>query len=265
MPEWRFFDCDVMVGRPVVPPPVFLPDAAALLNEMDYYGIEESLFYTYSFGADARRRQNKKTLEAARQSARLTPCWVLATEPEFVHERLEDHVDEMLDAGVRAARILPDEGPWAGPLRLSLYSLEKVFERLSGRRVPLLIPAEHLHTPQAAATFGFDRIDEICRAFPQLPLVLLNPKYNSQSELIALMRRHKNLHFTISTYGLFRQVESAVKMFGADRLLFGSGMPQLDPSLPVGMINYALLPAKEKALIAGDNLRRLLAAAVKRT
>lgn len=144
-------------------------------------------------------------------------------------------------------------------MSLRLYSIEKVLERLNRHRVPLLIPAEHLHTPQASYTYGFDEIDAICRTFPEIPLVLLQPRYQSEPPLIALMQRHRNLRFTIPLYGLFRQVESMAKMFGAERLLFGTNLPFHDPSLAIGLVHYGLLTAKEKTLIAGDNLRRLLA------
>ena len=54
------------------------------------------------------------------------------------------------------------------------------------------------------------------------------------------------------------QLETVVKTIGADRVLFGSQMPYWDPSLPIGMLNYAELANEQKQQIAGGNLQRLL-------
>ena len=50
-----------------------------------------------------------------------------------------------------------------------------------------------------------------------------------------------------------------VKAAGADRVIFGSDMPLLCPSVNLGMIEQANLSKKEKELILGGNIARLLA------
>ncbi|HZT30797.1 MAG TPA: amidohydrolase family protein [Bryobacteraceae bacterium] len=255
MPSWKFFDCDVMLGNTLVPQPAPLLTPRDLLREMDRFGIERALVYHYH---RLKSRMNRLTLDAAKTSPRLVPCWALSLTPIMLRENIEDHVDEMLRAGVKAARFVPDEGPAGGPMTLRLYQLEKVLARLDHHHVPVLIPGEHLQTPQMAATYGFDQIHDICSAFPNLPVVLLQVRYATQPPLLALMRRHANLYFTISWFGLFRQVESFVEMFGPERLLYGSGLPGGDPALGVGMVNYGKLTVAQKEGIAGTNLARLL-------
>jgi predicted TIM-barrel fold metal-dependent hydrolase len=246
-----------MVGRTVVPLAAPVPDVQALLKEMDHFGIERTLFFHYAFDMEVKDKMNRLTREAAKASSRLAPCWVLATNPTGINEKLEDQVDRLLEAGMKAARFFPDEGPAAGPLAIQRYLLDAVFDRLNRHRIPLLIPADNLHTSQPGA-YGFPDIDVICTAFPELPVILLEPHYSSQAQLLALMRRCRNVHFTIPLYGLFHQVENTVKMFGAGRLFFGTNLPHFDPSLGIGMIQYGDLSLREKDDIAGDNLRRLL-------
>jgi predicted TIM-barrel fold metal-dependent hydrolase len=255
MREWKFFDCNAMIGNTLVPVPAPLLDAGALLHEMDRFGIEATLFY---HNAPSKHEMNHLTLETARKSKRLVPCWVLPVAPVRVRDKIEDQVDAMLEAGVRAARFVPDEGPQAAPLTLRVYALEKVFEKLNRHRVPVMIAAEHFQMPVAANTYGWDQVNEICTAFPALPLILLQPRYAAQTPLIAAMRRHRNLYFTIPWYGLFHQLESIVEMFGPERALFGTNLPHIDPALPVGMVNYGSFTVQEKKQIAGDNLRGLL-------
>ena len=244
-----------MLGNTLVPQPAPLLTVPDLLREMDRFGIDRALIWHHD---RLKSRMNRLTLEDSRSSRRLVPCWALPIAPILLDEKLEGHVDEMLRAGVKAARFVPDEGPTAGPMTLRLYQLEAVFERLDQHRVPLLITGEHFQTPQTSATYGFDQVDAICSAYPNIPVVLLQVRYSTQAPLLALMHRHLNLHFTISWFGLFRQVESVVKMFGPERLLYGSGLPAGDPAMGIGMVHYGKLSPSEKELIAGGNLSRLL-------
>ncbi len=255
MPDWKFFDCNAMIGNTLVPVSAPVLDADSLLREMDYFGIEQALFYHTD---SSKEGMNRKTLQIAKDSQRLVPCWVMPVSPLSLEERLENHVDEMLAAGVKAARLVPDEGPQAAPMTLRVYALEKVFDRLNQHRVPIMLAAEHFQTPLADSTYGWDQVNAICTNFPDIPVILLQPRYAAQAPLIALMRRHPNLHFTIPWFGLFRQVEAMVQMFGPERALFGTNLPHIDPALPVGMVSYGLLTTEQKKLIAGENLHRLL-------
>jgi predicted TIM-barrel fold metal-dependent hydrolase len=255
MLDWRFIDCNAMIGNTLVPPPAPLLTGDALLREMDRFGIEQALFYHNDISKET---INQRTLETAKMSRRLIPCWALPIAPVGLDERLELHVDEMLEAGVKAVRFVQDFGPSAPPLTLRVWELEKTYEKLNRHRVPVLLDAEHFETPLAASTYGWDQVEEICHIFPEMPLVLLQLRYAAQAPLIAAMRRHKNLYFTIPWLGLFRQVEGLVKMFGPQRAIFGTNLPYIDPALPVGMVNFGLFTLEQKKLIAGDNLRRLL-------
>jgi predicted TIM-barrel fold metal-dependent hydrolase len=255
-----FFDCDVMLGASVVPPAAPLPDARALLEEMDACEIGEALVYHYAaaFGPEAVARMNKLTLAAARRSGRLTPCAALAVAPSAIGKRPEGQVAALIAAGFRAARVVPGEGPSATPILLRRYELDTVFAELERHRMPLLIPVEHLPGADPILAYGFDEIHALCAEFPKLPVILLRPRYGAQSAVIALMRRHSNLHLSATLLTLFRQVESFAAMFGPERVLFGSHMPHRDASVPWGNIAYGKFSDRDRELIAGGNLRRLL-------
>lgn len=258
----KFFDCNVMIGQTVVPMPSAIPDAKSLLAEMDRLEIEKSLFFHYAFTMDQKNDMNRLTLDAARESGRLVPTWVLATVLTRMHEKLEDQIDRMLDSGVKAARVFVDEAPQAGPLSLKLYLLESLYARMNQHRVPLLIPDDYLNgqgTPSSPPPRAdYEDIEDICRTFPELPVVLLDPHYNSQHFVIPLAQRHKNFYFSISAYGLFREMVNTAALIGPDRLLFGTGLPAQDPSLGMGMILYAGMNDSDKEKIAAGNLTRLL-------
>lgn len=258
----KFFDCNVMIGQTVIPTPNAILDVRTLLAEMDRLEIAQALFFHYAFSMDQKNDMNRLTLEAARQSNRLVPTWVLSTALTRMGEKLEDQIGRMLDSGVKAARIFPDEGPSAGPLSLKLYMLENLYAQMNQHRIPLLVPDECLHGQPTLSSqppgASYDDIESICRSFPDLPVVLLQPPYNAQQVLLTLGQRHRNFYFSMPIYGLFRELENTARMIGADRILFGSNMPVYDPSLGIGMILYADMNDHDKQLTAGGNLTRLL-------
>ncbi len=260
----KFFDCNVMIGQTIVPTPNAILDPKTLLDEMDRLEIDRALFFHYSSMEESEQKNdmNRLTLEAARHSDRLVPTWVLSTAVTRMGEKLEDQIDRMLDSGFKVARVFPDEGGSAGPLSLKLYMLENLYARMNQRRIPLMIPDEYLHgqptLSSAPPEATYDDIESICRSFPDLPVVVLQPAYNSQQVLLTLAQRHKNFYFSMPIYGLFRELENTARTIGADRILFGSNMPVYDPSLGIGMILYADMDDRDKQLIAGGNLTRLL-------
>jgi predicted TIM-barrel fold metal-dependent hydrolase len=256
MPGYQLFDCNIMIGNTLVPQRSSVGSADALLHEMDRFGIEKALLYHYHLD---RERGNRLARDAARRSGRLTPCFMLENRITRFGQDLAGQVDRLVESGFRAARVVPDEGPTSPPLTLRLYAIRPMLERLNQHRVPLLIPADHMTTAAATLTYGFDQVQAICEAFPQLPVILLQPRYSAQQPLLSLMQQHGNLYATIDLLGLFREVESLAEVIGAERLLFGSNLPYHDPALGVGMLHYGLLTPAQKTAIAGRNLERLLA------
>jgi predicted TIM-barrel fold metal-dependent hydrolase len=45
---------------------------------------------------------------------------------------------------------------------------------------------------------------------------------------------------------------------GAERLLFGSGLPAASPGPAIAALQYAFVADEQRAMIAGENLSRLL-------
>ena len=251
MADWSYFDCDVMIGKSRIPIIDEMPDAGALLKQMDRYGIDSALFY-YRDGV------NLRGASEAAKSERLDLCWVLSVTLRGPDDHLADEVDRMIDAGAKAARLLASDGPSDPPLVIKPFLLGKLYERLQQHRTPLLLEGAPLYQPEGTATYGIEDVDAICSGFPELPVILLRTHRSLQTQLALLMRKHKNLYFTHALNTLYLQLEQVVELVGADRVLFGSQAPYWDPSLPIGMLNYAELSTEKKKLVAGDNLRRLL-------
>lgn len=253
-----FFDAHAMIGDTIPPLPAPLPDARALLDEMDHFGIEQALFFHYFFAPEGAGRMNQLTIQSAKTSNRLVPCWILETTPLTLAENLKNQAERIVASGAKAARMLPTEGPAASPLPLRTYLIGEILAGLERYRIPLLLPEALLGVEQSGSA-AYDAVEQFCSAYPRLPLVILEPRYNNAPLLLPLMKKHPNLYATITLFGLFHELESLVAMAGPERFLFSTGLPRLDASIATGMLLYSSLPRKSLEMIAGGNLRRLLA------
>jgi len=153
-----------------------------------------------------------------------------------------------LPASVRAVRIFPARHRFP----LADWCVGSLCDWLAERRVPLLIWHTELDWPS---------LYSLARRFPQLPIVVESQTqkilYHTRP-LFALMRDCANVQLEISNFAGAGFLEHAVLEFGAQRLIYGSFLPVADPWVPIGMLVDADIAEADKALIAGDNLRRLL-------
>ncbi|MDX9973699.1 MAG: amidohydrolase family protein [FCB group bacterium] len=244
-----YFDCNVILGQVPKPAPGGILDAERLLAEMDRYVIREALVYHAFARRSAPERGNRLASEAAAQSPRLHPCWMVLPTGTGEMPSFDDLARAMLQDGVRAVRIAPDAGG-------HMFSLTPVvcgdlFDWLETHRLPLLV--------EQTAVCWRD-VDEILDRHPQLPLVLIDVTYRINRDLYPRLRAYANLYVEISYLQQHRGIEDLCAQFGPERLLFGSKIPMLCPGAPRHMLETAPIPEEAKAAIAGDNLRKLLAA-----
>jgi predicted TIM-barrel fold metal-dependent hydrolase len=141
------------------------------------------------------------------------------------------------------------------------WALGGLWRKLAGHRVPVLIADSDLsrYPDQRGIGFSAQNVYEICRRYPTLPVVVLRLNFSATRIIVPLLWECPNLHVEISYYTTHRGIEFLVQEVGAERLLFGSGWPWGSPAPAMVAIRYAAIPDDAKRLIAGDNLRRLLA------
>ncbi|MBC8423848.1 amidohydrolase [bacterium] len=80
-----------------------------------------------------------------------------------------------------------------------------------------------------------------------------------RGQAIEATKRYSNFYLeTCSTYRTPGVIEELVDRAGADRILYGSDLPLMDPRAQLGKIVTAGIDDREKRLILGENARRLL-------
>jgi uncharacterized protein len=96
---------------------------------------------------------------------------------------------------------------------------------------------------------------EIARRYPDVCFVIghLNAAYAEA------VRRYDNVYTTTTFVPWPGAIAQAVGTFGADKILFGSDVPDLDPSLNLGPLLTAPITDEDKRAILGLNMQRVLA------
>ncbi len=248
-----YFDVNCMVGRSVLFQSSIV-SANRLIEEMNYYGIKETLVF-HSLSKEYHPTVgNKELLKEIKANDELHGCWVLLPSSHTKEmDSPEMIVRKMLRSGIRVVRLFPRSHFY----KLSKWCMGDTLAILEKYRIPVLLDFETEHP--YFDTIDWEAVAKICLEYPDLPVVLIQVGLRTNRMFYPLLARYKNLSIDISAYWMYRGIESICKNFGANRILFGTGLPFYNPGLSLAMLSYSNIGARDKGLIAGDNLRRLIA------
>ncbi|MEM2936225.1 MAG: amidohydrolase family protein [Candidatus Bathyarchaeia archaeon] len=252
MEDLAFFDCNCMVGRWSTLQPGSFYSVEGLLEEMSYCGIGEALVFHSLARSYSPAFGNERLLEEIRGKNQLHGCWVLLPHHTGEVPEPETMVESMLSKGVKAARLFPKEHRYS----LSEWVLGGLLPVLEEHRIPLLLDFGNVHWSDSFT--DWNAVAELCSKHPKLPVILMREGLAASRNLYPLLERFENLHLDTSYYFVHRGVEEICEKFGAKHLVFGSGMPTYSAGPPMMVITYSSISQREKGLIAGENLRRLL-------
>jgi hypothetical protein len=248
----KFFDATCMLGRWAAGVEQTPATASELAAEMAYYDLSEALVYHSVAMMYNPRLGNQRLMSDLAGSPNLHPCWVLMPHQTGEVDPPEQVVAAMLAQGVHAALLLPRSYRFF----LRRWNIGPLLARLAEHRIPLFVDFGQRHWD--GELVDWDGIEEVCVAYPALPVVLVRADLNSNRRLFPLMERLPNLHIETSYYVVHRGIELLCRAFGAHRVLFGSGLPFRDPGPAITALMYSQISEPERALVGGGNLRRLL-------
>jgi len=219
-----------------------------LFSDLDYYGIEAALAYHSYARFVSVETGNALIAKVSKETSRIRPCWVAFPSPAEISDA-EAWVDRMRTAGVRALRIFPGHrDPNTFGLSLSEWIFGPLLRALEMRRVPLLVERPLVE---------WDEIATLLKTYPSLPFVLLGAHFGESRQIYEILRTSQNVFLGTSRLLLFNGLQDLVGRFGANRLLFDSGLPEFDPSMPLSLIYYSRLTDEQKGLILRGNFERL--------
>jgi hypothetical protein len=256
--DLRLFDTCVTLGQMTAGVPCLTSEN--VLDAMNKHDIAEALVINNEARVVyPRSRGNRRLLSWTRGEDRLHPVWALEPPAHSDGVHAQAMVSEMLDEGVRVARLMMGVAP---PF---LWMWDTLCAALAAHRVVCLLDFADTRIQTRVSTQSNPTVEavnglrEICRAYPELPMVLshVSGGLGISYPLLPLMHRVPNLHMDItSIVDYWRRV---VQDLGPSRVFFASGMPFYDPAIFVSNVQYASdLSVADKQAICGGNIRRLL-------
>ena len=244
----RFFDANASYGTIKISQPGVDYSLEHLLGRMKEYSIEKALVMHSMAKEHDAPTGNRRLMEEIRGHENLIPVWALL--PHYTGEMDEPGAltDRMVREGVKAAAMFPSAG--MHNFSMKRWSAGPLLDALAERRIPLILGAEQLG--------GMEGLGEFAMEYPKLTIIATGAGYRSDRILYPLMERTKNLCIETSTYKSYFGLQEFVSRFGAERLIFGSGMPAIDPAASVSIVTWSGLSKEQQELIAHGNLERLI-------
>ena len=136
--------------------------------------------------------------------------------------------------------------------------MDNLLEALEELRVPVFLCPINWRFQAMDAT-DWSNVVRICRKFPDLPVIVTeNRTYKSQRAGYAALDACPNLRFDLSSWWLHQRIEFVSREWGAERLVWGSQLPERSPGVPIMQLNYSDISPEELSLIADCNMRNLL-------
>ena len=124
-----------------------------------------------------------------------------------------------------------------------------IFNVLERTKAPLLVALEECDMEDLA---------NLKRNYPELVLILTNTTQWMNRQYVQFTKTFPNVYLDISNVIEYYGIESLVKTVGANKLLFGTGMPDKEPYDKIYQMLYSDLSADEKEMIASGNFERIM-------
>lgn len=224
------------------------PSAEQCSSEMARVSIERALVRTAPADMDADLTlSNDALLKACHGRPNLTPCPVVIPSTGGDVPPEPQQVATLLDGGAGAVCIRPKLLQWT----LQEWVCGPLFEVLQSRNVPVFCKEQQVSIRELA---------ELAGRYPKLPIILAETGYRWQRVVLPLMKTFGNIYFCLGgAYSLHRGLEQLVEKVGAERILFGTGLPGCEPMAAVTLLMYAEISDAQRAMIGAGNLDRLVA------
>lgn len=250
-----YFDACCYLGRHVHMPEGQPETSEEILAEMGHFGIHEALVIDVLSREANPMAGNERIIERTKDYPRLHPAWAGLMPQSRELPSPKELVEQMREFGVGALFLFYGQFD----IRLDDWGIDSLLEVLEKEQVPVFLCPNNWRESGKTDATDWPNVVRICRKFPELPVVVTEHRiYKSQRAVYAALAACPNLKIDVSSLWLHKRVEFICREFGAERLVWGSQLPERNPSAPIMQINYSDISSDELSLIAGGNMRKLL-------
>ena len=151
----------------------------------------------------------------------------------------------MKEYNVTSLRLLPKTCGYS----LRPYALGKMMAAAAECKVPVFINLEEL---DAEALYA------LCKDYPDVNFIVGNTAYRMNRYFGPILESCSNFYVATGNYVSHTGIKTFCEHFGAEKLIFDTGLPTGSATAAVSLISFAEISQEEKQLIASGNIERLL-------
>lgn len=180
-------------------------------------------------------------------------CYGLGTlHPGLTDEELDHEINRMISLGLRGVKLHPDNQR----INADDPSMMRIYERLEGR-LPVLMHCGDYRTDYSHPR----RVAAVLDAFPKLTLVAAHFGGWSLFDYALEYLEDRNCYLDVSSTFPFvgpRRSRELIRIYGAERILFGSDYPVYDPVKAMEeFISLDLTDAENRLILYGNAMKIL--------
>ena len=115
-----------------------------------------------------------------------------------------------------------------------------------------------MHTWGKDEYCGVERVRELSRSYPDVPMLLGHSCYGAWDEVIALAKSQPNLYLELcAAYAVPGVIDRFVSEVGSERVLFGTDLPWFDPHYGIGCVLWSRITDEDRHNILHRNAEQL--------
>jgi hypothetical protein len=251
----QFLDCNCYFGLPYKPPasPAMCPTADDLVAALERAGIEQAIAWHIAQHDGSPQYGNALLAAALPGRKRLLGCWTVL--PDQTGEMpVEELLSAMKTNGIVALRAFPVAHRYI----FNRETMGRLLDAMTERRIPLIYSVRRVPAGSGGQVVWAE-IHRLMAEFPKLTVIVTDHgSWGCDRYFRPLLEKYERFHIDTAIYFLDGGIEDVVARYGAARLIFGSGLPERYPGGMMLAVRHAEISEKDRALIAGGNLARLL-------
>ncbi len=241
--DLNYFDCNCMLGPRSDGKPGEPSSQVQLLENMEYFGIQEALVTSATSRDYSVQEGNRELAKALVDHSQLSMVWTLDYLPCIREPHPSMTIIDDFDA--KAVVAYPKRHKYS----LAPWSLGNWLSIQESRKLPLLIPRDQTE---------WDEVQKLCHDYPELPIIITRVGYRELNYLYPIWKLYKNLFIDISWLSIHRGLEFIADSGFATQLIFGTYYPYYTPGGALGILDYAQLDMSHKNKIASETLAGLI-------
>lgn len=250
----KYLNANAMIGAHFAPREGHCFETDDLIEEMDFFGIDEALV-THGLAHDYNVEEgNARIVQETADHPRLHPCWMAGEHHSGEHAPPAEFVQSALENEVAAIRL--SCGPMGGIPFPDIVAYGELFGELQKHRFPTFLEFENV-TPSSD---DIGHLDDVLHSFPDLPVILSAARMPGEILRLLYARMDAFTNLRVETVGIMGtgSLEFMVRRFGADRLIYATWYPFYGSGQTRIALAYADLSTTDREAIAYENLKNLV-------